>query len=304
MKITQDLEGLAYDFARDWCYDWGTCSFLKVAEVSIIHTSGNKLQIAAKVFAVDDRTGDLQLTKSVYELSMEQLENSSSPEGDRDSPDANFIDGDLEIIELLRADFSEVKHVPRSIVIEAIEKASYCAGFDRIVEECFEGQEEDFSFEIPNLHPAVRRVIRKHCWERVAQRRREEKESLRRNRQFELVIKAGKRIPIKIGKKATGLHAIMGAGIGIFNGMSQQLSPSHMVRANRFAEWLDSKRSEGCAIYPVSGLFQGKEATGPLVVAVCDISEEDVTDRAKYTAAGLALFIGHNRVVKVTLDRN
>jgi hypothetical protein len=303
MKVTRKLKNLAYDFACDWCYEWGNSSFLKVAEVSIIHTSANRLKITAKVFAVDDSTGDLQLTSSVYELSMEQLENSSSPEGDRDSPDADFIDGDMEIIDLLRADFSEVKHLPRSIVIDATDELSDDA-VEMIVEECFEGQEDDFSFEIPNLHPAVRRVIRKLCWERVAQRRREERELKRRNRQFELVITANKEIPIKIGKKATGLHAIMGAGIGIFNGMSQQLSPSHMGRATRFAEWLDSKRSEGCAIYPASGLFQGEEATGPLVVAVCDISEEEVTDRAKYTATGLALFIGPNRVVKVTLDRN
>ena len=299
MKLTQDLEDLAYDFARDWCYDLGTCSFLELAEVSIIHTPANNLQITAKVFAVDDTTGDLQITNSVYELSIEQLENSRSPVDNRDSPDADFINGDLEIVELLRADFSEVKHVPRSILIDAIEQASYCALFDRIVEECFEGQEERFSFVIPNLHPAVRRVIRKHCWERVAKRRREEIEWRRRTRQFNLVIKAEKEIPIKIGKRASGLNAIMGAGIGIFNGMSQHLSPSHMMRATRFAEWLDSKRSEGCAIYPVSGVFKGTEAEGPLLVAVCDISKEDVTDRAKYTDAGLALFIGSNRVVKI-----
>jgi len=298
MKITLNLKNLAAKFAREWCYDWGNSSLLEVAEVSIIHNSVKKLQITAKVFALDNITGDLMFTRSVYELTREQLENSCSPMGDRDSPDADFIDGDLEIIELLRADFGMVKHVPRSIVINAIDELPDNA-VEMIVEECFEGQEDDFSFEVPNLHPAVRQMIRKLCWERVAQRRREEREVKRRTRQFELVITANEEIPIKMGKKATGLHAIMGAGIGIFDGMSQQLSPSHMGRAIGFQKWLESKRSEGCAIYPVSGLFQGKKASGPLVVAVCNISIKDVTDGAKYTNSELALFIGSDRVVKI-----
>ena len=91
MKITPGLEAQAYDFAASWCYDWRESRFLGVDDLSITPGHNKTLQITTKVWAVDEAICELQLTVSIYELTEEQLEQSSSPMNSTDQPNADFI---------------------------------------------------------------------------------------------------------------------------------------------------------------------------------------------------------------------
>lgn len=298
MKITPGLEAQAYDFAASWCYDWNESWFLGVDELSITPSHDNTLQITTKVWAVNEEICELQLAVSVYKLTEEQLKQSSSPMNATDEPDADFINGYLTGFKLFTDNPDELKDVPKDVLVNAVDRI--CENRIEVVTDlCFDDPVDDYVFHIPDFHPQVRRIVRKYCRAEAISRRRQGRESRRQDRRFELVIKADKETRIKAGRKAAGVLGYMGAGIGIFNGMAGGYSPSEMGRAIRFAEWLKIKQAEGCTIYPVSGIFKGEHAEGPLVVAVCNITKDEVESRCPYTWARSALFIGPTRLVQI-----
>jgi len=297
MKITPELEAQAYEFAR-WTYDWNESSFLGVDELSITPSHEKTLQITSKVWAVNEDICELQLTVSVYELTEEQLEQSSSPINATDQPDANFIDGCLTGFELFTDNPGKLNDVPKDVLVKAVD--IICENRIEVVTDlCFDDPVDDYVFLIPDFHPQVKKIVRKYCRAEAISRRRQARESRRQNRRFELVIKADKETPIKAGRKAAGVLGCMGTGIGIFNGMAGGYGASEMGSAIRFAEWLKIKQAEGCTIYPVSGIFKGEHAEGPLVVAVCNITKDEAESRCSYTWARSALFIGPTRLVQI-----
>ncbi|MEN9469663.1 MAG: hypothetical protein RL630_1396 [Verrucomicrobiota bacterium] len=298
-KRTSKIKHLSSYFASKWCYDWNNSRFLcaEPTRVSYLKTK-EVFEIKSRIWAVNTEKAILQLTEETNYLTNQQLIDCSYPICATDTPDANCIDAKINDFYLLDIDPLKLGNIPNKILNDAI-YLQVSENEEWICNNFFTDEENELNFSIPDLHPTVKKALKKACREEVKKRKAELISSINKHENYDLQLETVPPVKLVFGQEVSVSKKLIGKGLAILNGMALDYSPSAMGRAAKFHEWLKKMNEAGHQITNVKGIFNGAYAEGILVVAVSDIALSDAIKIVAQTGVRVGLFIDQNRLLSV-----
>jgi hypothetical protein len=291
------LQKAIEDFAANWCHDFH-CNCENVIKsagrvVSQSESSGESIvRIATNVwvFRDDDNRKTVAHYSENHEIEENELLNDTGPDHFAAFVPSDVIDLSYEEFDLMSTDSKALAKVPAQVLNEAARLLADALE-DNGFEDFFQGKCE-WEYELPPLHPTIRRELKKKCHEHSKKIKAEVQELEKARVTFDLQVDHEQIIVVRFGEPAVWTDSPP-QNLAIFK-IKLGGGPGEMRRAIQFRKWLQEQREAGLKVTSAQGVWQGLPTKG--LDVIFGISKDEVQRQRRAADMDCALYIRAGKV--------